>query len=226
LIQSIQLSSGARIFLETVANTDVASIGLWQLSGSRDEGDREAGYSHFLEHMLFKGTAKRSAFQIAQAVERVGGYLNAFTEKEVTCFYCTLPGDNIDLAVDVLTDMYFSSLLDEEEIEKEKAVIVNEIKTVEDNPEEKGQQIYLESLWKTHPLSRKITGEVQQVEQIDKHGLQSFYRGRYSPSMTVITASGKIDSERLLAGLTAAFGTDGRGRASAGFAAPMAGCSR
>lgn len=214
MIQSIQLSSGARIILETVANTDVASIGLWQLSGSRDEGGREAGYSHFLEHMLFKGTAKRSAYQIAQAVERVGGYLNAFTEKEVTCFYCTLPGDNLDLAVDVLTDMYFSSLLDEEEIEKEKAVIVNEIKTVEDNPEEKGQQIYLESLWNTHPLSRKITGEVQQVEKIDKHGLQSFYGGRYSPSMTVITASGKIDSERLLAGLTAAFGTGGRGRVS------------
>ena len=214
MIQSIQLSSGARIILEPVANTDVASIGLWQMSGSRDEGESEAGYTHFLEHMLFKGTAKRTAFQIAQAVERVGGYLNAFTEKEVTCFYCTLPGDSIDLAVDVLTDMYFSSLLDEDELEKEKAVIVNEIKTVEDNPEEKGQQIYLESLWNGHPLSRKITGEVRQVEQIDKHGLQSFYRGRYSPSTTVITASGKIDAERLLAGLTAAFGTNGRDRAS------------
>jgi predicted Zn-dependent peptidase len=212
LIQSIQLASGARIILETVANTDVASIGLWQLSGSRDEGEREAGYTHFLEHMLFKGTAKRSAYQIAQEVERVGGYLNAFTEKEVTCFYCTLPGESIDLAVDVLTDMYFSSLLDEEELQKEKAVIVNEIKTIEDNPEEKGQQIYLESLWNGHPLSRKITGEVRQVEEIDKGRLLAFYKGRYAPSTTVITASGKIDVDRLKAKLAAAFATNGRAR--------------
>jgi predicted Zn-dependent peptidase len=214
LIQSIELDSGARIILEPVANTDVASIGLWQMSGSRDEGDREAGYTHFLEHMLFKGTAKRSAYQIAQAVERVGGYLNAFTEKEVTCFYCTLPGDSIDLAVDVLTDMYFSSVLEEQELQKEKAVIVNEIKTIEDNPEEKGQQIYLESLWDGHPLSRKITGEVQQVEEIDKQRLLSFYKGRYAPATTVITASGKIDADRLTTGLTAAFAANGRGQAS------------
>ena len=213
MIQSIQLASGARIILETVTNTDVASIGLWQLSGSRDEGDREAGYTHFLEHMLFKGTSKRSAYQIAQSVERVGGYLNAFTEKEVTCFYCTLPGDSIDLAVDVLTDMYFSSLLDEQELQKEKAVIVNEIKTIEDNPEEKGQQIYLESLWNSHPLSRKITGEVHQVEAIDKRRLLDFYKGRYSPSTTVITASGKIDPDRLKARLARAFASNGGGKA-------------
>ena len=209
MIESIQLASGARLILETVANTEVASIGIWQLSGSRDEGQREAGYTHFLEHMLFKGTAKRSAFEIAQAIERVGGYLNAFTEKEVTCFYCTLPGESIELAVDVLTDMYFSSLLDEGELEKEKAVVVNEIKTVEDNPEEKGQEIYLESLWNGHALSRKITGEVEQIQQIDKHKLLAFYKGRFGPATTVITASGKIDPDRLKVRLTEVFGTNG-----------------
>ena len=213
MIQSIQLASGARIILDTVENTDVASIGFWQLSGSRDEGDSEAGYTHFLEHMLFKGTAKRNAYQIAQAVERVGGYLNAFTEKEVTCFYCTLPGDSIDLAVDVLTDMYFSSLLEQEELQKEKAVIVNEIKTIEDNPEEKGQQIYLENLWNGHPLSRKITGEVEQVEGIDKNRLLAFYRERFTPPTTVITASGKIDADRLIALLSPTFNENRRGRA-------------
>jgi predicted Zn-dependent peptidase len=166
LIQSTELDSGARIILETVDNTDVASIGLWQLNGSRDEDDSEVGYTHFLEHMLFKGTARRSAYQIAQAVERVGGYLNAFTEKEVTCFYCTLPGEAIELAIDVLTDIYFAARLDEQELRKEKTVIANEIKTIEDNPEEKGQQIYLENLWNGHSLSRKITGEVHQVEEI------------------------------------------------------------
>ncbi|MBN2552309.1 MAG: insulinase family protein [Spirochaetales bacterium] len=210
MIQSIELDSGARIILETAENTEVASIGIWQLSGSRDEDEGEAGYTHFLEHMLFKGTAKRSAYQIAQAVERVGGYLNAFTEKEVTCFYCTLPGEHIELAVDVLSDMYFSSVLDEQELQKEKSVIINEIKTIEDNPEEKGQQIYLENLWNGHPISRKITGEVRQIEAIDKQRLYAFYKRRYAPASTVITVSGKIDPERLWVLLEAAFASNGR----------------
>ena len=205
MIQSIELDSGARIILENVANTEVASIGLWQLSGSRDESVRQVGYSHFLEHMLFKGTAKRNAYQIAQTTERVGGYLNAFTEKEVTCFYCTLPGEHIDVAVDVLTDMYFSSLFEEQELEKEKAVIINEIKTIEDNPEEKGQQIYLENLWTDHPLSRKITGEVEDVEAINRQRVLSFYKQRYHPATTVVTASGKIDAQRLASALQAVF---------------------
>jgi len=209
LIQSTELDSGAPIILETVGNTDVASIGLWQLNGSRDEGDSESGYTHFLEHMLFKGTAKRSAYQIAQAVERVGGYINAFTEKEVTCFYCTLPAEAIELAIDVLTDIYFAARLDEQELQKEKTVIVNEIKTIEDNPEEKGQQIYLENLWNGHTLSRKITGEVHQVEQISKEPLYSFYKDRYAPRATVITASGKIDPDKLATSLQAVFSAGG-----------------
>lgn len=211
MIQSTELDSGARIILETVDNTDVASIGLWQLNGSRDEDDSEVGYTHFLEHMLFKGTARRSAYQIAQAVERVGGYLNAFTEKEVTCFYCTLPGEAIELAIDVLTDIYFAARLDEQELRKEKTVIVNEIKTIEDNPEEKGQQIYLENLWNGHSLSRKITGEVHQVEEISKEPLYSFYKDRYTPGSTVITASGKIDPDKLATSLQTVFSA-GRGQ--------------
>lgn len=209
MIQSTELDSGARIILETVDNTDVASIGLWQLNGSRDEDDSEVGYTHFLEHMLFKGTARRSAYQIAQAVERVGGYLNAFTEKEVTCFYCTLPGEAIELAIDVLTDIYFAARLDEQELRKEKTVIVNEIKTIEDNPEEKGQQIYLENLWNGHSLSRKITGEVHQVEEISKEPLYSFYKDRYTPGSTVITASGKIDPDKLATSLQTVFSAGG-----------------
>lgn len=211
MIQSTELDSGARIILETVDNTDVASIGLWQLNGSRDEDDSEVGYTHFLEHMLFKGTARRTAYQIAQAVERVGGYLNAFTEKEVTCFYCTLPGEAIELAIDVLTDIYFAARLDEQELRKEKTVIVNEIKTIEDNPEEKGQQIYLENLWNGHSLSRKITGEVHQVEEISKEPLYSFYKDRYTPGSTVITASGKIDPDKLATSLQTVFSA-GRGQ--------------
>jgi len=106
LIRTARLDSRAQVILEPVRHTDVVSVGLWNVRGSRDESRGEAGFSHFLEHMLFKGTERRNAFQIAREVERVGGFLNAFTEKEVICSYCTLPADNLELAVDVLADMY------------------------------------------------------------------------------------------------------------------------
>jgi predicted Zn-dependent peptidase len=198
LIRTARLDSRSQVILESVRNTDVVSIGFWNICGSRDEARPEAGFSHFLEHMIFKGTLRRSAFQIAREVERVGGYLNAFTEKEVTCFYCTLPAEDVELAVDVLADMYFNSLLDPREIEKEKAVVINEIQTAEDNPEEKAHQLYLEGLWNGHELSRKITGESQEVSAIGREELERFYRERFTPAHTVITASGRLEPEALL----------------------------
>jgi predicted Zn-dependent peptidase len=192
LIQAAKLSGGARVILEPVDHTEALSVGFWQVYGSRDELETQAGFSHFLEHMVFKGTARRGAYQIAQAIDRVGGYLNAFTEKEVTCFYCTLPAEHADVAVDVLADMMQGAELDQEEIRKEKSVVVNEIKTVEDNPEEKGQQYYLERLWRGHPLSRPITGLAQQVTSIQQEKLREFYHRRFTPANTVVTASGKL----------------------------------
>lgn len=198
MIQSTQLACRSKVILETVEHTDVVSIGLWQVSGSRDENDPESGFSHFLEHMLFKGTRRRNARQIAQEVERVGGYLNAFTEKEVTCLYCTLPAESASLAVDVLMDMYLNSLLDAGEIEKEKAVVINEIQTIEDNPEEKGHQIYMENMWNGHALSRKITGETEDVEKISWEALEGFYRNRFVPENTVVTAGGRLIPSEIL----------------------------
>jgi predicted Zn-dependent peptidase len=159
------------VILEPVKHTEVVSIGFWQDHGSRDESEAQAGFSHFLEHMVFKGTERRNAYQIAQAIDRVGGYLNAFTEKEVTCFYCTLPAESVELAIEILADMATGAVLDEMEIEKEKSVVINEIKTMEDNPEEKGQQYYLERLWGPHALSRQITGLRHQVESIRRKDL-------------------------------------------------------
>ncbi len=201
MIQVVRLSGrpgGFPVILEPVDHTDVLSIGFWQLTGSRDEEEAQAGYSHFLEHMLFKGTPSRTPSQIAQAVDRVGGYLNAFTEKEVTCFYCTLPGEHAELAVDVLADMYLNSSLGAGEIEKEKLVVHNEIKTIEDNPEEKGHQRFLEGLWGSHPLSRSITGRSAEIQRIGREGLAHFYRSRFVPENTVVTVSGRLDPQRLL----------------------------
>jgi predicted Zn-dependent peptidase len=205
LIRTTRLESRSQVILESVSNTDVLSIGLWNVCGSRDETGRQAGFSHFLEHMLFKGTDRRSAFQIAREAERVGGFLNAFTEKEVTCFYCTLPAEHAELAVDLLADMYFHSVLEPDEIQKEKAVVVNEIQTAEDNPEEKGHQLYLEGLWDGHTLSRKITGESAEVQAIGRGALESFYRERFCAPNTVVTASGRMEPEALLEALNRRF---------------------
>jgi predicted Zn-dependent peptidase len=209
LIQAARLDSGSPVLLESVEHTDVFSIGLWQVHGSRDESQLESGFTHFLEHMLFKGTGRRSAFQIAQEIERVGGYLNAFTEKEVTCFYCTLPAESAALAIDVLADMYFCSVLDSGEIEKEKSVVINEIQTIEDNPEEKGHQMYLEGLWNGHALSRKITGECAEVQSIAREPLERFYHLRFVPASTVVSAAGSLDAGRILDQLNRTFSSFG-----------------
>ncbi len=198
MIQSQVLPNGARIMLEPVDTTATASIGFWLLHGSRDESDDERGYSHFLEHMLFKGTERRSAYAIAQEIDRVGGFLNAFTEKEITCYYCTLPQEHIALALDVLSDMVFSSTLATSEIEKEKTVVFNEIRAADDSPDEKAHEQYLGQMWHVHPLSKKITGEEDHVHAISRERLLAFYRRRYVPSNLIISVSGRFDRHSLL----------------------------
>lgn len=189
------LNNGAKILMEKVENTEVVSIGFWFLHGSRDETPNHKGYSHFLEHMLFKGTDKRSAFQIVQEIDRVGGMLNAFTEKEQTCFYCTLAAEHAGLALDVLTDMVFSSILPENEIEREKIVVINEIKETLDNPEELAYEYFVRSLWDGHPIADKITGEIENIESITKEKLSEFYRNWYVPRNLLISVAGKFDLE-------------------------------
>lgn len=195
MIHFRQLKNGSSAILETVENTDIVSIGFWYRHGSRDETASEEGFAHFLEHMLFKGTEKRTAFQIAQAIDRVGGFLNAFTEKELTCLYCTLPREYLKLAVDVITDMVNNSLLTTEDIEKEKLVVISEIQSIEDNPEEKAYELYLETIWKDHSLSRPITGECKSIKKINREKLYAFYKKCFVPSNSVITVAGKVDPE-------------------------------
>ena len=191
MILTERLACGAELLLEPVDRTDTLCIGFWYPYGSRDEKDGEHGYCHFLEHMLFKGTRSRTAFQIAQQIDRVGGYINAFTEKETTCVYVVIPKEHIRLAYEVLTDMAGFSMLDEKEMEKEKTVVVNEILSIDDSPEEKGHELYIKELWDGHPLARKITGEVEEVEGITRAGLEGFYRSRFTPS--VIAVAGNFD---------------------------------
>jgi predicted Zn-dependent peptidase len=201
VILTERLANGARLLLEPVDRTDTLCIGFWFLHGSRDERAEERGYSHFLEHMLFKGTARRTALEIAQEFDRVGGIINAFTEKETTCVYAIIPREHLRLAFDVITDMIVDSVLDPAEIEKEKAVIVNEIRSVDDSPEEKGHDRYLREMWGTHSLARKITGEADEVQRIDRDSLLRFYRARLVASNTIIAVAGNfaLDEARALA---------------------------
>jgi predicted Zn-dependent peptidase len=193
MIHTERLASGALLLAEPVDRTDTLCIGFWFNHGSRDEGEGEHGFSHFLEHMLFKGTRARSAFQIAREIDRVGGLINAFTEKETTCLYVILPREHLRLAFAVLSDMAADSVLDPAEMEKEKAVIVNEIRSVDDSPEEKGHEQYLRRMWGEHPLSRKITGEAAEVEAIDRDALAAFYASYFTPGNLVVAAAGNFD---------------------------------
>jgi predicted Zn-dependent peptidase len=193
LIRSETLANGARLLLEPVDRTDTICIGFWYLHGSRDEGEGQHGLSHFLEHMLFKGTRSRSALQIAQEIDRVGGIINAFTEKESTCIYAIMPKEHLRLAFSVLSDMASDSLLDEVELEKEKSVVVNEIQSVDDSPEEKGHERFLRQVWGTHPLALKITGEVEEVEKYRRAELEAFYRDRFVSSTAIIAVAGNFD---------------------------------
>jgi len=211
VILTEKLANGASLLLEPVDRTDTLCIGFWFLHGSRDESSGERGYSHFLEHMLFKGTARRNALSIAQEIDRVGGIINAFTEKESTCVYTIIPKEQLRLAFDILSDMTTASLLDQDEMEKEKAVIVNEIRSVDDSPEEKGHDRYLREMCGDHPLSRKITGEVEEVQQISQADLLRFYREKLVPENTIIAVAGNfpVDEVRDLA--KAVFPASGRG---------------
>jgi predicted Zn-dependent peptidase len=198
LIEPRPLSGGATAILEPIAGTRTFSIGFWFPFGSRHESPKERGFTHFIEHMLFKGTARRSAADIARTVDRLGGYLNAFTERESVCFYCTLPGDCASTAIDVLIDMIFSSTIREGEFEKEKTVIVNEILSAEDDPEDISYDKYLQAIWPESTLSLKIAGEAKEVSDIDVDDLRRFYQERFSLGKLLVCASGAFEPENIM----------------------------
>src|SRR5579859_3716933 len=146
-VELTTLPNGLRIVSEMVPHVQSASVGLWIGVGSRDEEDPRRGISHFIEHMLFKGTRRRSARQIADEIESRGGHLNAFTGKEATCYETRVLAEDVPLAIDILTDMLLHSLLDPEEIAREKGVVLEEIKMYEDTPEEIIHDIFEQTLW-------------------------------------------------------------------------------
>ncbi|MCB8815571.1 M16 family metallopeptidase [Desulfosporosinus shakirovi] len=205
------LPNGVRIITEEIDHVRSAALGIWVGAGSRDEREGFEGISHFIEHMFFKGTEHRSARALAESLEAVGGQLNAFTTKEYTCYYAKVLDEDLDLAIDVLSDMFFSSLFDEKEIEKEKNVVIEEIKMYEDSPDELIHDVFSEYVWNDHPLGKPILGTEESIRSLSREKIMQFLTEHYAPDNVVISVAGKIKHEDVVAKLSPHFGTFKRG---------------
>lgn len=189
------LDNGVTIVAEEVPGVHSVAVGFWVKTGSRLEEPEEVGISHLIEHMLFKGTAKRDARQIAEAIEEVGGQLNAFTSKEYTCYYARVLAEHLPLAVDVLSDMLFNSLFREDDLAREKMVIAEEISMYEDTPDDIIHDYFSQTIWDGHSLGRPIIGTMDSLSRIDRESILSFYRRHYSPSNMVVSLAGKFEHQ-------------------------------
>ncbi len=197
-IEKTLLSNGVRILSQRMPHVQSVSMGVWVNIGSRDETDAENGLSHFIEHMIFKGTQKRSAFEIAKAFDAIGGYSNAFTSMENTCYHAKVMGNHLETVSEILTDIFLNSLFDEAEIEKERPVIFQEIGMLEDTPDEYVHQLAARSFWGESPLGRSILGTRDNIQQFDSKTIRSFFDRRYQPDRIVVTAVGNIEHDHLV----------------------------
>jgi predicted Zn-dependent peptidase len=205
------LPNGLVILTERMPSVKSASIGLWVRVGSRDEVPEVAGVSHFIEHMLFKGTQRRSAQEIAKAIDAVGGTLDAFTSRESTCFYAKVLGEHLPLAIDILADTFLHSRLAPEDIDRERQVILQEIKMVEDTPDDLVHDLFAEAIWGDHPVARPILGQKEIVLRLSQSDIRRHMDRFYRPDCTVVAAAGDIEHDRLVDLVSRAFdGFDGQ----------------
>ena len=200
------LPNGLRIVGERLPYLRSVSIGAWMHVGSMMEEKAESGLSHFLEHMVFKGTAKRSARQIAEEMDAVGGQLNAFTGRDCTCFYAKVIDENLELAVDILADLVINATMDETELEKERGVILEEIAMDEDSPEDLVHDLLQSAQFGEQSPGQPILGPAEQIENYTRDDLLAFRKKHYAPKETVIALAGSYDPDKVLQWVTAYFG--------------------
>ncbi len=199
------LPSGFTVLTETMPERRSASIGVWLRCGARDEPGDALGISHFLEHMMFKGTARRDARAIARALESRGGHLDAFTSREQVCYYARFLSEHIPEAVDVLADILCHSRLDPDDVEREKSVVREEILAYDDSPEEKVNDMLAELLWGSHPLGQPILGTEPSLAAFTPERLREYFRSRYRPELLMLCATGDVEHDRLVELAAAAF---------------------
>jgi len=198
-ITKTTLANGVRILVEPVDSVRSAAIGLWCKTGSSAEFDHEAGITHLIEHMLFKGTEKRSAKAIAEAIEGRGGHLNAFTDKENTCYYCRVLSDDVENGIDVLSDMMRHSKIDPKELAMEEGVVLEEIRRGEDEPGDHVHEVHLSERWGSHPLGKPIIGTRESVSGFKREDLTSYMDRRYRGGNVLLGVAGNVTSEQVVA---------------------------
>ena len=201
-----RLANGVRVVTEHMPGLQSASLGVWVAAGGRHERADQNGVAHFLEHMAFKGTKTRSALQIAEAIEDVGGYINAYTSREMTAYYARVLGDDVALALDVISDIVLNPVFDPHEIEVERHVILQEIGQALDTPDDIIFDWLQETAYPGQPLGRPILGPAGQVEKFDARDLSGFVGERYVPGNLIVSAAGAVDHAQVVAAVEERFG--------------------
>jgi predicted Zn-dependent peptidase len=191
------IGNGIRLLTERMTQVRSVSIGVWLTRGSRHEAAERSGIAHFVEHMLFKGTTTRTAEDIAQAIDSIGGQLDAFTAKEYASYYIKVLDEHLPLAIDILSDIVMNPAFGPEDIEREKKVVVEEIKMVEDTPDDLVHEIFTQGFWQDHPLGRPILGTRETVESFDVTLLRDYFRNAYTAPNLIVSAVGNLEHERV-----------------------------
>jgi len=206
VVRRTVLPGGLRVITEAMPTVRSVSFGVWVGVGSRDETPALAGSSHYLEHVLFKGTKRRDALEISAALDAVGGEMNAFTSKEYTCFYARVLDNDLPLAVDVISDMMTSSVVRSSDVDSERGVILEEIAMHEDDPGDVVHDAFAEALFGDTPLGRPILGTVDSINALQRSAIHGYYRRRYRPENMVIAAAGNLDHAKVVRLVAKAFG--------------------
>ncbi len=204
-ITRTEFPSGLRVVTEAMPGTRSASVGVWVGVGSRDETPALAGTSHFLEHLLFKGTRTRSALDIASAMDAVGGEFNAFTEKEHTCFYATVLDRDLPLAIDIVSDVVLDATVRSDDVEVERSVVLEEIAMRDDDPSDRVHDEFSEALFGSTPLGRPILGTVESINALSRPQIAGYYHRRYQPGSMIVAAAGNLDHATVLRHVRRAF---------------------
>src|SRR5713226_5536733 len=220
-IERAELPNGLVVVTEKMPHVRSVSVGIWLGTGSRGESPESNGIAHFIEHMVFKGTERRTAEEIAQSMDSLGGMLDAFTAKEMTCFNAKVLDEHLPVAFDVLSDLVLHPRFDDADIAKEKQVVLEEIKMDEDNPESVIHEMFTQNFWRGHPLGLPILGTPETVPQFSREALFECFHSWYAPDNIVITAAGNLEHARLLDMVSREFGGVARAGVSAARTAPQ-----
>ncbi|MEU7987951.1 pitrilysin family protein [Streptosporangium canum] len=219
VVQRTVLPGGLRVVTESMPTVRSVAVGMWVGIGSRDEAPEHMGSSHFLEHLLFKGTPTRDALEISAAIEGIGGEINAFTAKEYTCYYARVLDEDLRVAIDVLADVVTSSLITPEDVEAERGVILEEIAMHDDDPSDMVHEQFSAEMYGDTPIGRPILGTVESINAASRDRIAEYYRRYYLPTHTVVSVAGNVTHEQVVALVAAAYERAG---ALGGDASPIA----